>query len=180
MKNKIFSSIIVIVTFCIFLSFFLFTKGLNSLINEIKTLNTSWLLLSVVCMLLFWLFEMLTLYTITKKLYQIKNLLVQSIKFQMIGQFFAAISPFSAGSNPAQFFAMKESGIPAGVAGSILMIKFIIHQSINIVILVLAFLYKFNYFNSKVNYFPYLCILGLAIHVLIMIFALLFSINSKD
>jgi uncharacterized protein (TIRG00374 family) len=179
MKNKIFSTIIVIVTFCIFLSFFLFTEGLNSLINHIKTLNTSWLLLSILCMLLFWLFEMLTLYTITKKLFQIKNLLAQSIKFQMIGQFFAAISPFSAGSNPAQFFAMKESGIPAGLAGSILMIKFIIHQSINIVILVLAFLYKFNFFNSKVNYFPYLCILGLGIHVLIMIFAILFSINSS-
>lgn len=179
MKNKLFSSIIVIITSCIFLSFFLFTKGLGSLINEIKRLNTTWILLAVVCMLLFWLFEILSLYTITKKLSPIKNPFKLSVKFQMIGQFFAAISPFSAGSNPAQFFAMKESGIPAGVAGSILMIKFIIHQSINIIILVLAFLFKFNYFNSKVNYFPYLCILGLAIHVIIMIFALLFSINDK-
>jgi uncharacterized protein (TIRG00374 family) len=179
LKNKIFSLIIVIVTSCIFLSFFLFTKGLNSIIKELKTLNTSWILLSIIFMLLFWLFEMLTLYTITKKLYKIKKLLVQSFKFQMIGLFFGAISPFSAGSNPAQLYAMTESGIPAGVAGSILMIKFIIHQSINIVILVLAFLFKFNYFNSKVNYFPYLFILGLAIHVIIMIFAILFSINSN-
>jgi glycosyltransferase 2 family protein len=178
MKNKLFSSIIVIVTACIFLSFFLFTTGLNSLIKEIQTLNTSWILLSVVCMLLFWIFEMLTLYTITKKLYTMKNLLVRSIKFQMIGVFFAAISPFSAGSNPAQFYAMTENGMPGGIAGSILMIKFIIHQSINLVILVLALLYKFHYFNSKVNYFPYLIILGLAVHVLIMVFAISFSINS--
>jgi glycosyltransferase 2 family protein len=177
MKNKIFSSIIVIVTFCIFLSFFLFTKGLHTLIKELKSLNPSWVLLSVVCMLLFWIFETLTLNTITKKLYQKKNSLVQSFKFEMIGQFFGAISPFSAGHTPAQLYAMTESGIPAGVAGSILMIKFIIHQSTNIVILVLAFLYKFNYFNSKVNYFPYLFILGLSVHVVIMIFALLFSIN---
>jgi uncharacterized protein (TIRG00374 family) len=179
MKNKIFSSIIVIVTFCIFLSFFLLTEGLSSLIKEIKTLNVSWILFSVILMLLFWGFEMLALYTITKKLYPIKKLLVRSFKFQMIGQFFGAISPFSAGSHPAQLYAMTESGIPAGVAGSILMIKFIFHQSINIVILVLAFLYKFGYFNSRVNYFPYLCILGLTIHVIIMIFAILFSINSK-
>jgi uncharacterized protein (TIRG00374 family) len=178
MKNKIFSSIIVIVTFCIFFSFFLFNKGLNSLIKELQTLNTSWILLSVLCMLLYWIFEMLTLYIITKKLYHIKNLLMQTFKFEMIGQFFGAISPFSAGNNPAQLYAMTANGIPAGVAGSILMIKFIIHQSINIVILVLAFLYKFNYFNSKVNYFPYLFILGLVIHVIIMLFALLFSINS--
>jgi uncharacterized protein (TIRG00374 family) len=179
MKNKVFSTIIVIVTFCIFLSFFLFTKGLSSLIKDLKTLNAFWILLAVVCMFLFWIFEMLVLYVITKKLNPIKKLLVQSFKFEMIGQFFGAVSPFSAGSNPAQLYAMTENGIPAGVAGSILMIKFIIHQSINIVILVLAFLYKYNYFNSRVNYFPYLFILGLAIHVIIMVFAILFSINSK-
>lgn len=179
MKNKIFSSIIVIVTSCIFVSFFIFTKGLNSLIKELKTLDTSWILLSVTFMLLYWLFEMLTLYTITKKLFKIKKLLVRSFKFEMVGLLFGAISPFSAGSNPAQLYAMTENGIPAGVAGSILMIKFIIHQTLNIVILVLAFLFKFSYFNSRVNYFPYLCILGLTIHVLIMIFAILFSINSK-
>jgi uncharacterized protein (TIRG00374 family) len=103
---------------------------------------------------------------------------MQTFKFEMIGQFFGAISPFSAGNNPAQLYAMTENGIPAGVAGSILMIKFIFHQSINIVILILAFLYKFNYFNSRVNYFPYLFILGLVIHVIIMLFAILFSINS--
>jgi uncharacterized protein (TIRG00374 family) len=179
MKNKILSSIIVIVTSCVFLSFFLFTKGLNTLVNELKTLNTSWIMLSVIFMLLFWIFEMLALYTITKKLYPIKNLLVQSFKFEMIGQFFGAISPFSAGSHPAQLYAMTQSGIPTGVAGSILMIKFIIHQSINIIILVLAFMFKFSYFNSRVDYFSILCISGLAIHVIIMIFSILFSINSK-
>jgi glycosyltransferase 2 family protein len=179
MKNKVFSSIIVIATFCIFLSFFIFTKGLNTLIKELETLNISWILLAVICMLLFWIFETLTLYIITNKLYHIKNSFVQSFKFEMIGQFFGAISPFSAGNNPAQLYAMTEGGIPAGVAGSILMIKFIIHQTINIIILILAFLYKYNYFNSRVNYFPYLFILGLSIHVIIMISAILFSINSN-
>lgn len=179
MRNKIFNFIVVIFTFGIFLSFFLFTKGLSSMIKELKTLHISWILLSIALVLLFWLFETLVLYTITKKLYKIKKLLVQSLKFEMIGLFFGAVSPFSAGSNPAQLYAMTENGIPAGIAGSILMIKFIIHQTINIVILMLAFLFKFGYFNARVDYFPYLCILGLAIHVLIMVFAIFFSINSK-
>ncbi|WP_188541025.1 lysylphosphatidylglycerol synthase transmembrane domain-containing protein [Paenibacillus segetis] len=179
MKNKIFSTIIVIVTFCIFLSFFLFTKGLPSLIQEIKLLDRSWILLSVVCLLVFWFFEMLVLYIITGKLYPIKRLLARSIKFEMIGQFFGAVSPFSAGSHPAQLYAMTERGIPVGIAGSILMIKFLIHQAVNIAILILAFVYKFGYFNARVDYFPYLCILGLAVHVVIMIFSVMFSVNSK-
>jgi len=179
MKNKIFNSIIVIVSACIFLSFFLFTKGPNSLIKELKTLNTVWILLSVILMLLFWIFETLTLYIITKTFHRTSNLLFKSFKFEMIGQFFAAVTPFSAGSHPAQLYAMAESEIPAGIAGSILMIKFIIHQAINIVILILAFLFKFNYFNSRVNYFLYFCISGLVVHIIIMIFAILFSINGK-
>jgi len=179
MKNKIFNSIVVIVSACIFLSFFLFTKGLNTLIKELKTLNISWILFSIILMLLFWVFETLTLYVITTTFHKTSNLLIKSFKFEMIGQFFGAVTPFSAGSHPAQLYAMTESEIPAGIAGSILMIKFIVHQAINIVILALAFLFKFNYFNSKVNYFIYFCISGLVVHIIIMIFAILFSINSK-
>lgn len=179
MKNKIFNSIIVIVSACIFLSFFFFTKGLNTFIEELKTLNKLWLILSLILMILFWFFETICLYIISKTFYKTNNLFTKSLKFEMIGQFFGAVTPFSAGSHPAQLYAMIESEIPAGIAGSILMIKFIIHQAVNIVILILAFLFKFNYFNSRVNYFIYLCVSGLIVHILIMIFAILFSINSN-
>ena len=47
----------------------------------------------------------------------------------MIGQFFSAVTPFQSGMQPAQFFAMTEDGIPSVFAGSILMVKFIIHQT---------------------------------------------------
>ncbi|GAA0076968.1 YbhN family protein [Clostridium sp. CTA-5] len=179
MKNKIFNSIIVIVSACIFLSFFFFTKGLNTFIEELKTLNKLWLILSLILMILFWFFETICLYIITKTFHKTNNLFTKSLKFEMIGQFFGAVTPFSAGSHPAQLYAMIESEIPAGIAGSILMIKFIIHQAVNIIILILAFLFKFNYFNSRVNYFIYLCVSGLIVHIIIMIFAILFSINSR-
>ncbi|NBD25138.1 lysylphosphatidylglycerol synthase transmembrane domain-containing protein [Paenibacillus glycinis] len=179
MRNKLFNFVVVVATFVIFLSFFLFTKGLKALIAELETLHLAWILAAAALVLLFWFFEMLVLYTIARKLHAIKNLLAKAVKFEMIGLFFGAVSPFSAGSNPAQLYAMTENGIPAGIAGSILMIKFILHQSINIAILVAAVLFRFGYFNARVDYFPYLCLLGLAIHVLIMAFAILFAINGK-
>lgn len=179
MKNKVFNFIVIIVSACIFLSFFLFTKGLNSIIQELKTLNALWLLLAFILILFFWIFEMLVLYIITKKFYNTDNLLIKCLKFEMIGVYFGAITPFSAGSHPAQLYAMTESEIPAGISGSILMIKFILHQLINIIILILAFLFRFNYFNSRVNYFVYFCVSGLIVHIIIMIFMILFSINRK-
>lgn len=179
MKNKILNSIVVIISACIFLSFFIFTKGLNSLIKELKALNALWILLAIVLVFLFYLFEMFTLYIITKTFHKTTNLLIKSFKFEMIGQFFGAITPFAAGSHPAQLYVMTENEIPAGIAGSILMIKFIIHQAVNIVILIFTFIFKFNYFYSKVDYFIYLCISGLIVHVIIMIIAILFIINRK-
>lgn len=179
MKNKVLNIIIVIVCAVIFLSFFLFTKGLDTLIEELKSLNISWILLSVLMILLFWFLEMLAFYVIAKAFTNTKNLLIKSFNIEMVGLFFAAVTPFSAGSHPAQLYAMTESEIPAGTAGSILMIKFIIHQAINIAILLLAFIFKFNYFNSKVKYFLYLCISGIVVHILIMILAILFSVNRN-
>lgn len=179
MKNKIFNSIIVIASSIIFISFFVFNKGLNSLMIELRALNTSWVLLSIMLMILYLTFEMLALYIITKTFYKTNNLLANSIKLEIIGQFFGAVTPFSAGSHAAQLYAMTESKMPVGTAGSILMIKFIIYQSINIIILLLAFLFKFNYFNSRVNYFPYFSIAGLFIHVIIMICALMVLISKR-
>lgn len=179
MKNKIFNAIVVAVSAIIFISFFVFNKGLNPLIKELKALNTSWVLLSVMLMILYLIFEMLSLYTITKTFYKTHNLLINSIKFEIIGQFFGAVTPFSAGSHAGQLYAMTESKIPVGTAGSILMIKFIIYQSINIIILLLAFLFKFNYFYSRVNYFLYFSIAGLIIHVIIMICAVMVLISKR-
>lgn len=179
MKNKILNIIIVIVSAFIFLSFFLFTKGLNTLINEIRTLSTSWIILSALMMIMFLFFETLVLYVIIGQFHRIDNLFVKCLRYEVIGQFFGAITPFAAASHPAQLYEMNENGIPAGTGVSILMIKFMLHQVINIIILVLAILFKFKFFYSKVPYFLYFCISGLVVHVIIMIIATLFLISKK-
>ncbi|EKQ57521.1 MULTISPECIES: lysylphosphatidylglycerol synthase transmembrane domain-containing protein [unclassified Clostridium] len=177
MKNKVFNSIVIFVSACIFLSFFLFTKGLTSIVQELKTLSPLWLISALILMVLFWIFEMLVLYVITKNFHKTDKLLIKCFHFEMVGVYFGAVTPFAAGSHPAQLYSMTESGVPAGVSGSILMIKFMLHQFINIAILILAFIFKFNYFHSNVPYFIYFFISGLIVHIIIMIFMILFSLN---
>lgn len=179
MKNKKLNIIVVIISACIFFSFFIFTKGISSLVKELKLLNMYWMLLAVVSVILFWTFETIILYTIMKKLYTENHLFFKSVKFQMIGQFFAAITPLSAGSQPAQLYAMTEDEIPAGLSGSILMIKFMLHQLINIFCLTIALLFRFNYFNSKIKYFMYFAVLGVVINIAVMLFAILVVVNRK-
>lgn len=178
MKNKVINLIVVILSAFIFLFFFLFTKGINRLIDELKSLNVYWIIGAITCVVLFWIFETLTLYVITKSLWSAKKIFLKTIKVQMVGQFFGAITPFASGSHPAQLYSMIENEVPAGIAGSILMIKFILHQVIILIYLIIALLFKFNYFNNKIQYFLYLCVFGFIVHGAIVLVAILFSVNK--
>lgn len=177
MKNNRFNIIIVVISFGVFLSFLFSHQGLGSIIDMIRGLKQQWIGMAAILLILSWVFEMLVLYTLLEDRQHSKNSLLQAFKFQMVGQFFAAISPFSAGSHPAQLFAMKKNGIPVGEAGSMLMIKFMIHQIVNIVLFATSTVLMYHYFEKKVHYFTYLCGLGLVVHTAVLVFSLLVLMN---
>ncbi|RMD02553.1 UPF0104 family protein [Clostridium autoethanogenum] len=179
MKNKMFNIIVVFISACIFFLFFIFTKGIHSMIQELKSLDIHWISLAVIAVILFWTFETMILYTVMKKFYLGEHLLFKSVKFQMVGQFFGAITPLGAGSHPSQLYAMTEAGMPAGLSGSILIIKFMIHEVVSMLFLVVALLFKFNYFNLKIKYFFYFAILGIVINIGVMLLAVSIVINKK-
>lgn len=179
MKNKIFNIIIMIVSVSIFVSFFIFSNGYNLLTKHLKTLNIYWLCAAFLCMVIFWLLETVILFIISRTIYRADHLFMKSLRFSMIGQFFGAVTPFNSGSQPSQLYAMIENGIPAGPSGSILMVKFIIHEIILTLYSVLALIFKFNYFNSKIPHFIYFCIFGFILNASIIFFALFFIANKK-
>ncbi|MCD2345619.1 lysylphosphatidylglycerol synthase transmembrane domain-containing protein [Clostridium guangxiense] len=179
MQNKIFNLIVVVLSACILLSFFVFTNNTHSLLVTLRSVNKLWIIIALVCMLIFWLLEAIILHIITTILYNTHNLFYKSIKFAMIGQFFGSLTPFASGSQPAQLYAMTEYGIPAGTSGSILMIKFIIHQTVFTIYSLLVMVLKFSYFQSKIKYFIYFALVGFSFNTLIIIIAFLFSSNDK-
>ena len=179
MKNKKINLIIVVITAFIFLSFFVFSNGLNNLIKQLETLQISWIMLSVFCIVSFWLLEALVIYFISKLLYPASHLLKKSIKFAMVGQFFSAITPFQSGGQPGQIYFMTKDGIPMGSASSILMIKFIIHQGTLTIYSLLMIIFKFNYFNARIPNFIYFCVFGFLINTVVIGLAVLFSANSE-
>lgn len=179
MRNKVFNIIVMVISVTIFVSFFYFSNGYNLLLKHFKTLNTTWLIIAFLCMVIFWLFETIILYLISKELYKIPNLFFKSLKFSMVGQFFGAVTPFNSGSQPSELYSMIENGIPAGPSGSILMIKFIIHEIILTIYSILALILKFNYFNSKIPHFIYFCIFGFILNASIIFITLFFLASKK-
>lgn len=179
MQNKIFNAIVMTLSVGVFLAFFIFSDGYNLLIKHFKTLNGIWLFYAFLCMVVFWFFETIILYIITKALYKVPNLFIKSLKFSMVGQFFGAITPFNSGSQPSELYSMAENGIPVGPAGSILMIKFIIHEIILTLYSVLVLIFKYSYFSTKIPHFIYFCIFGFLLNAAIIFAALFFLWSNK-
>lgn len=180
MKNKTVNIIVIIISACIFLWFFVFSNGITSLINVLKTVNIYWIIAAFLFMICFWIAETAVLYVIIKTIYtNIPRLFIKSIKFEMIGQFWGAITPLQSGSQAAQLYAMTKNEIPAGPAGSILMIKFIMHQVVLTLYSLIVLIFKFNYFSKRISYLLYFCILGFIFNSLLILIAVLFSINKN-
>ena len=54
-----------------------------------------------------------------------------AIRVPMIELLFNGITPFSTGGQPAQLFALMQSGVDGGRATSMLLMKFVVYQSID-------------------------------------------------
>lgn len=178
MRNKVMNYIVVAISIGIFLSVFLFTNGVSSLVSVSKTLNLNWLIFGVLCMLIFWMLETIILYIIIKIPHKESGLFLKALKIAMIGQFFSAVTPLQLGAQPAQLYAMKENGFPPDCSGSILMVKFIIHQATFTLYSLLVFLFEFNFFNSKISSFLPFCIFGFIVNIIILL-SLLFSVSKN-
>ena len=178
MKNKVFNISVVILSSVMLLYFFLYKNGLTQLISVLKIINTWWISIAIGLMFIYWIIEIFIIHELTRLLFS-KQKFRKSVKAAMVGQLFGAITPLQTGAQPAIFYALVENDIDPGSASSILMMKFIIHQTILTVYSFIIIVLKFNYFNSMVSYLSYLCILGFVFNSAIILFSIMFSVNKN-
>lgn len=178
MKNKLLDIIVLIISAIIFISFLIFSHGITALMGVANILNFKWISMGLFCMILFWFLEAAILYIIIRTVAKGNNLGIKTLKIAMTGQFFSAITPLQSGGQPAQLFAMKENGVITDCSGSILIVKFIIHQATFILYSLFAVLFTFHFFSTKISYFLPFCILGFIINIIILL-VLLMSVSSR-
>ena len=129
-------------------------------------------------MVLYWVFEAKTLQSVVflmKKDYKFKN----AFKVTMIGQYFNSITPFASGGQPMQLYALTKQEVGAGSAGSALMIKFIIYQSVLIIYSLILILWKASFFKTKMSNLFYLIAIGFTVNASVIIFLIIFSKYRK-
>jgi len=178
MKNYKVNVILGIASGVIFVLLIVFTNGWMDLIHQMKNLQIQWIIAAGFAMLLYWAFEAKTLQSIIfliKKDYRFR----EAFKVTMVGQYFNSITPFASGGQPMQLYSLTKQNIGAGSAGSVLMIKFIIYQSVLTVYSLILIFWKASFFKTKMSNLFYLIAIGFAVNASVIIFLIIFSKYRK-
>ncbi|KPU27660.1 hypothetical protein TR13x_03805 [Caloranaerobacter sp. TR13] len=150
MKRQILNYLLVAILIVITISLILGENRITEIPLLLLKINKIYLLIGILCMVLYWAIDGLIIYYLTKMINS-KSSLLKSIKFTMIGQYYNNITPFSSGGQPAQVYVMANESIPIGISTSILLAKFIIFQIVVTLFSVFMFVIKigFIYKNLK-------------------------------
>ena len=178
MKNYKFNFILGIASGAIFVLLIIFTNGWVDLINQLNNLQIQWIIVAAMAMVLYWTFEAKTLQScvlLMKKDYKFKK----AFKVTMIGQYFNSITPFASGGQPMQLYTLTKQELGAGSAGSALMIKFIIYQSVLTIYSLILIFWKSSFFKTKMSNLFYLIAIGFAVNSSVIICLIIFSKYRK-
>ncbi len=105
----------------------LLSEGVENVVGALLKLNPLFLLIAVVCIVLYWLGEGLGLHLAAKSL-EPKVKFRTSFLVTMIGQYFNCITPFASGGQPMQVYTYFKKGMPLGSAMTALLSRFIVYQ----------------------------------------------------
>lgn len=177
-KLTIFNFALIFVIF-IGLSIYMFcVDGIENILYVLKNVDYAWVLAGLVCLLILWICDSLTLHIPLKKLYPNQKF-VNSIKVTMIGQLFNNITPFSSGGQPMQAYELTKTGKRASDSMSILAMKFIITQIALVSFTLIIVLFQLNFFNELFKDFVWVAVLGILANVLLIVVVILAGINKK-
>lgn len=140
----------------------------STFITELSQMNYWWLLVAVICMLLRWVFEAIILQGLLKRRqghYSFKN----ALRVPMIEHLFNAITPFSTGGQPAQLLVLAKTGVDAGVAASVCLMKFAVYQVMIVVNFIGCLLFGFHLIANEMRELSLLVVLGFALNFIVVV-----------
>lgn len=139
--------------------------NLQSLLHQATTINWWWLLVAFGSMFCSFFFEALVLKVLLQnrddELHHWWNIL----RIPWIQALFNAITPFSSGGQPAQIVSLVQSGVEVGRGSSVLLMKFVIYQTIVLINFVIAMVFQFDQIAHHFAGLAILIVCGFLLHV---------------
>ena len=174
-KNFLYTMIISFVLLVFFLH-----KDFINIFGALLHASMPWLILGIICMLIFWFLEAQIYYSILRK-YTTDISLGQMFKLTLATQFFNGITPFSTGGQPFQIYILNnESKLGLGEITSASVQNFIIYQlALVIYCLVALVIHIFHPILLFGKYSTAIIFVGFVLNFLVIGFLFFISINQR-
>ena len=177
-KGTIFNFILIITIFAGLLIYMINVDGIDNIINLLHQVNYNWVIAGLICLIIYWICEAITLHVPLKRMYKNQNF-GNSVKVSMIGQLFNNITPFSSGGQPMQAYKLTKTGKRVSDSLSVLMLKFIVTQIALVVTTVIIVFAEFDFFKMLMHDYLWVAILGFGVNIVAIIVAIIAGINKK-
>lgn len=141
---------------------------LSSIAKDITQLNWGWLLVAVLCICLYLFLEAVIVKIFMSDRYT-GFTWKDAIRVPLVEQLGNGITPFSTGGQPAQLLAMVQSGVDAGQASSVLLMKFVVYQSMIVLNFLASLVIGFHYIAEKMHALSLLVVFGFVIHLSVIV-----------
>ena len=126
-RGRLLSIAFIVLTFVFVIVFIFKTGDLGQIADAFRSINPYWFAAAVGCFAVYVFFEGWSL-SLFFRFYNVKLKLGSGILVGLLGMYYGAITPAATGSQPMQVFSLKKRGVPPGIAGSVLAVKFFCWQ----------------------------------------------------
>lgn len=144
----------------------------------ITSANPFWILMAIVCTLLYIFFEGYAILRILKA-FGYPRQVRKGIVYSAADIYFSAITPSATGGQPASAFFMMADGIPAGVSAVALMVNLVMYTASIMAIGIVAVVLKPELFIRFESFAKFLIIIGYVILGALMFFIILLLKKEK-
>lgn len=177
-NNKYIVNILLIAFFGGGAIYFSIKDDFYSSINALLNADPMWLIIAVCLMIIYYCFDG-TIFYLFGKLYNKNYQFKQALKNSLSGYFWCGITPFSSGGQFAQVYIFNKQGITPVHSASILLMSFIVYQSILVLFTAFVLIFKMGKYQDIYSGFLSLAMIGFLINASVIGILLLGAKSTK-
>lgn len=166
-RNKVVLIIMILIGVGIF-AFSLRNVSLSHIWHDLVTLRWQWMLVALLCIILYLVLEAVVVKIFMADRYD-GFTFKDALRIPLVEQLFNGLTPFSTGGQPAQLVAMMQTGVDAGQASSVLLMKFVVFQTMIVINFLISLVIGFHYIAEKLQALSLLVVFGFLIHLAVII-----------
>lgn len=164
--------------FVLLIVFVLYFSDKGAILDGLLAIRPLWIAAAVGCMLLYWLIEALILHLMLRPHYPAQRF-IDTVRVSMCGQYFNCVTPMATGGQPFQAYYLTKQKVPLGIAMNGLLSKFIVYQTVLVIVSAVLLVLRLDYFVRNVSGFAFLVFIGFLVNALVMVALLSLAIFEK-